>query len=92
MFNSSPCSISDGLYEDYTSGARKSCQKVEMEPGTDYDITMRLDRIMLLEGYIKVFIDYNQDGKYDIINPAGEKEMVYANTLHFSTTSSANRF
>jgi gliding motility-associated-like protein len=81
MYNTSPCSISDGLYEDYTGGAR-ALPAIEMEPGTDYDITMRLgacDNVARGRA-VKVFIDYNQDGKYEIINPAGEKEMVYANT------------
>lgn len=81
MFNTSPCSISAGLYEDYAMGS-KALPPVDLEPGTDYDITLRLgacDNVARSRA-VKVFIDYNQDGKYDIINPAGEREMVYANT------------
>ncbi|MES2480196.1 MAG: GEVED domain-containing protein [Bacteroidota bacterium] len=81
LYNLSPCSISAGLYEDYTSGALK-LPPAELEPGTGYSVTMRLGACdgVARNRAVKVFIDYNQDGKYDIINPAGEKEMVYANT------------
>lgn len=81
MFNLSPCSISAGLYEDYAMGASK-LPPVELEPGTDYTVTMRLGACddVARSRAVKVFIDYNQDGKYEIINPAGEREMVYANT------------
>lgn len=79
--NSSPCSASGGLYEDYTLGS-KALPPAEVEPGTEYSITMRLgacDNVARSRA-VKVFIDYNQDGQYDIINPDGVKEMVYANT------------
>lgn len=81
LYNLSPCSISAGLYEDYTSGSLK-LPPAELEPGTGYSVTMRLGACdgVARNRAVKVFIDYNQDGKYDIINPAGEKEMVYANT------------
>lgn len=81
MFNSSPCTVSGGLYEDYTSGS-KAIPPVELEPGTEYTLEMRLgacDNVARSRA-VKVFIDYNQDGKYDITNPLGDKEMVYANT------------
>lgn len=75
MFNPSPCSLTGGFYENYASGAM-ALPAIEMEPGTEYTLTMRLGSCDTFKRNraVKVFIDYNQNASYEV------SELVYANT------------